>query len=134
MWYKITTISICSTFFSLQLELLMTCWWGCRKLNKLSRMSIWCAFNSVSDIHRYFENCKWVCLQCPELFPINIHIHLAHNWWQKYKEKIMIRMGVFLVLFRFLLNWSMSLYSRYNFLSLVAVIIFKSSKFIHGLL
>ena len=42
-------------------------------LNRLSRMSVWCAFHSVSNIHGYFGNCEWIRRICPELFPVSIH-------------------------------------------------------------
>ena len=54
-------------------------------------MSIWCAFYSMSNIHRYFGNREWVCPKCPELFSISIHTHLTHIRWWKHKQKIRIR-------------------------------------------
>ena len=48
----------------------MTCWWGCHYANKLSRLSLWGALHSVSNIHIYFGNHEWVCPICPELCPI----------------------------------------------------------------
>ena len=54
-------------------------------------MLIWCAFHSVSDIHRYFGNHEWACPICPELFPICIRTYLTHNWWYKLKLKVIIR-------------------------------------------
>ena len=43
----------------------------------LSRMPVWWAFHSVSNIHRHFGNCKWVCSMWPELFPIYVHTQLT---------------------------------------------------------
>ena len=72
-----------NTFFIYE----MRCWWSCRQSNKLSTMPIRCAIHSVSNIHRHFENREWVCPICPELYPICIHTHLTHKWWQKHKWK-----------------------------------------------
>ena len=74
-----------------------SCWWhaGEVAVNRTNYQG--CQFDVhllqcqiSTDISRIV---KWVCLMCPELFPINIHVHLAHIWWQKYKEKIMVRMA-----------------------------------------
>ena len=52
-------------------------------------MPIRCAFYSVSNIRRDFGNREIVCLICPELFPICVH--LTHNWIWKHKFQVMIR-------------------------------------------
>ena len=57
----------------------------------LSRMLIWCAFLSVTNIQRYFGNREGICQIWPELIIICIHTHLIHNWWWKHKLKVMIR-------------------------------------------
>ena len=51
------------------------------RLSLIIQMSIWCAFHSMSNIHTYFENHKWVFAICPVLFPVSIHTHLTHNSW-----------------------------------------------------
>ena len=97
----------------------MTYWWGCHYLRKLSRILIWCAFNSVSNINRCFGNRKWVC-------PICIHTHLINNLWWKHKLKIIIRIkkskellyvdhyGGISIFQPLCVNWSTNIYLKYK--------------------